>query len=591
MGMPGFRDVLLRIREYWDHKRDDVLQSAGQLVQAVQRVSAPEFERTALSEEMLRGAMRELLSSADRRHGGFGGAPKFPHPMDLRVLLRCWKRFGDEDALGIVRLTLDRMARGGIYDHLGSGFHRYSTDDRWLVPHFEKMLYDNALLVPTYLELWQCLQDPAAGTLDASASLSADDYQRIATEVLDYVLREMTQPEGGFYSTQDADSEGEEGRFFVWSEREIGEALGPEDARVFNYCYDVTSQGNWEGHNILNRPKTLEQAARMLKTTAAELDATLARCREKLLQVRSSRVPPGRDDKVLAGWNGMMISAMARGAQVLGEARYALAAQRAAEFILGTMRDERRRPLHSYKDGRARFDAYLDDYACLVDGLTDLYQATFEPRYLASAVELADEMRERFADRNGGGFYYTASDHQALIARSKDAQDNATPSGNGMAATALLKLGRLTGRSDLEQTGYETLETLSGLLADHPRAAGQALLALDFQLGPTKEIVLVDGADAAETQRALARLQQRFLPNMVIARRPAGIEDDRLPAVLRPTLQGRTAQGGRLTGYVCERGACGLPAVGEDAVLHACEPVASVSSRAEPLPRGARRGK
>ncbi len=567
MGMPGFRDVLLRIREYWDHKRREVLESAGQLVQAVQRVSAPEFERTALSEEMLRGAMRELLSSADRRHGGFGGAPKFPHPMDLRVLLRCWKRFGDEDSLGVVRLTLDRMARGGIYDHLGGGFHRYSTDERWLVPHFEKMLYDNALLVPAYLELWQCTQDFS--------------YLVVVGETLEYVLREMTSPDGGFYSTQDADSEGEEGKFFVWTEAEMASLLGPEDGRIFGYCYDVTQHGNWEGKNILNRPKTAEQAAAMLRISTDRVEETLHRCRQKLLAARAQRVPPGRDDKVLAAWTGMMIAAMAQAGARSAESarpdgapsvwnRAIPAAESAAEFVLTRMRNDRRQLLHSFKDGEARVNAFLDDYACMIDGLIELYQATFAARWLTAAVELAEQMIERFADPDAGGFYYTATDHEPLIARSKDAQDNATPSGNGMAATALLRLGRLTGRSDLAQAGYETLETLSGLLADHPRAAGQALLALDFHLGPAKEIVLVDGADAGETQRTLAGLKQRFLPNVVIARRRGAMEDNNLPAVLRPLLQGRTAQGGRLTGYVCERGTCSLPVVGDEAVLRAC---------------------
>jgi uncharacterized protein YyaL (SSP411 family) len=566
MGMPGFRDVLLKLHEYWTQHRGEVQTSAASLADAVGRIAAPEFEQADLNKDMLRRAMHELLTSADRRHGGFGGAPKFPHPMDLRVLLRCWQRFGEEDALHVARLTLDKMAMGGIYDHLGGGFHRYSTDARWLVPHFEKMLYDNALLIPAYLELLQCTQD--LGSL------------AIIKQTLDYVLREMTSPTGGFYSTQDADSEGEEGKFFVWSEAEVVELLGPDDARIFNYCYDVTGSGNWEGHNILNRLKTDEQAASMLHVSTSVLYDTLHRCRQRLAEARSRRITPGRDEKILIAWNGLMISAIAQAvvgrsgmhrpddsptiwAQVLG------AAESAASFILTTMRDADGRLLHSFKDGRARISAFLDDYACFVDGLVELYQATFNPRWLTAAVELAEQMIARFADTEHGGFFYTPSDHEQLIARSKDTQDNATPSGNGMAATALLKLGRLTGRTDLEEQGYRTLRSLSGLLAEHPRAAAQALIALDFHLGPAHEIVLVDGGDPGETDAALAQLSTRFLPGKVVARRPAGLADSDLPPVLKPLLEGRTATSPALTAYVCDHGACKLPVSGGEALLNA----------------------
>ena len=560
MGMPGFRDILLKLHEYWSERRDEVSESAGQLTQAISASAAPRFERSDLGENTLQTACRTLLGTADRQHGGFGGAPKFPHPMDVRVLLRCWKRFANDDALGVARLTLDKMAAGGIYDHLGGGFHRYSTDVHWLVPHFEKMLYDNALLIPAYVEAFQCTQD--------------ESYLRVIEETLAYVLREMMQPEGGFYSTQDADSEGEEGKFFVWSEDAVVELLGPEDARVFNYCYDVTPRGNWEGKTILNRPKNDEQAAKMLGVEVAELKGTLARCRERLLAARGERVAPGRDEKVLVSWNGMMIAAIAQaargrsgddGADVWGES--VVAAEKAAEFILTRMTDEEGRLQHTWKDGRGTIGAFLDDYACLIDGLVELYQTTFDARWLSEAVRLADEMIEQFADADDGAFFYTAADHERLIARSKDSQDGATPSGNGMAATALLKLGRLTGRTDLEETGYETLQSLSGLLNEHPRAASQALIALDFHLGPTKELVLVDGEDVEEGDRVLREVAERFVPNLVLVRHDGG----EAPEVLGALLEGKAGSGEELTGYVCERGVCGLPVRGVGRVLESVD--------------------
>jgi uncharacterized protein YyaL (SSP411 family) len=468
--------------------------------------------------------------------------------MDLRLLLRCHRRFSDPDSLAVSRLTLDKMSSGGIYDHLGGGFHRYSTDDRWLAPHFEKMLYDNALLVPAYLEAFQATGEA--------------DYARVARETLDYVLREMTQPEGGFYSTQDADSEGEEGKFFVWSQDEIDTLLGPDDARLFSYCYDVTPEGNWEGKTILNRPKSHAQAAKVLGIDEAKLGEVLARCRQKLFEVRSQRIAPGRDDKVLVSWNGMMISALAMGAQVLGDERYAHAARNAADFLLRTMRTKDGTLLHSYKDGQARFNAYLDDYACLIDGLIDLYQAAFEARCLDDAVRLAEKMIALFHDDKDHGFFYTSSDHEQLIARNKEAHDGSTPSGNSMAAWALLRLGRLCGRSDFEEIAVSTLEFLSSVLAQSPTAASQALLALDFMLGPTHEAAIVDGTRPAETAEVIAALHRRFLPNKVVIRKPADMADDQLPATLAPLLKGKVSRAGSATIYLCDHGTCGLPIVG-----------------------------
>ena len=557
MGMPGFHDILEHMHNVWETRRPDVLEAGRNLVQAIADHSSVPEGTVAPDADLLRHAAQQLKQNADRTHGGFGRAPKFPHPMDLRVLLRAWRRFQDDDALAVVRLTLDRMAAGGIYDQLGGGFHRYSTDEVWLAPHFEKMLYDNALLTPVYLEAWQATQNP--------------DYARIARETCDYVLREMTQPEGGFYSTQDADSEGEEGRFFVWSEAEVLEQLGPDDARAFAYCYDVTPNGNWEGHNILRRTRTSEQASQVLGIPVDQLEAILQRSREKLFAVRSQRVWPGRDDKVLVGWNGLMIAALSQAAEVLDEPRYRDAARAAAEFILTQMRQPNGGLFHSYKDGRARFNAYLDDYACLIDGLTELYQATFEARWLEAAIELADAMLERFRDAEGGGFYYTTHDHEALIARPKDLQDNATPSGNSMAAHALLRLGTLCSRTDFQDVAVETLQLIAPLAARYATAAGQALQAVDFLVGPAIEVAVVEGNKPEENAEVLRILRQRFLPNKVLARRSAGDSDEALSPALQPLLKGRTARDGAATIYICRQGTCGLPLRGPAALQQALD--------------------
>jgi uncharacterized protein YyaL (SSP411 family) len=554
MGMPGFRDILMKVSEAWNARRADVERGAAELTDAVRQIAAHAGDAADLNEGLLRRAMERLVALTDRRYGGFGGAPKFPHAMDLRLLLRSWQRFGEEDALAAARLTLNRMAAGGIYDHLGGGFHRYSTDERWLVPHFEKMLYDNALLVPAYLEAHQITGDAT--------------YARVARETLDYVLREMTRPDGGFYSTQDADSEGDEGKFFVWSKAEVEQILGTDDARVFNAWYDVTGAGNWEGRNILNRSGQLNSPGKEAprgpgpQPGAEETALLLDRCRRKLFDARARRIAPGLDDKILVSWNGMMLSAMAQGACVLADDRYREAACRTADFLLETMRTPAGTLLHTCKDGQARLGAYLDDYACLIDGLVDVYQASFAPKYLDAAIGLAEVMLNLFHDGANEGFFYTADNHETLIARNKDNHDGSTPSGNSMAATALVRLGRLCGRRDLEEQGEKTLRYLSGVLAESPTAAGQALLALDFLLGPTREIVIVDGDRTDETEDVLRALHRRFVPNKVVARKTGSHTDDALPPALAPLFRGKNARGGAATIFVCEHGTCGLPVTG-----------------------------
>ena len=543
-GRPGFRDILEGVHDAWMNRREGCLNQAAELTELVVQAGQPSPDAVELSEETLRRAERSLIRAADSTHGGFGRAPKFPHPMDLRVLLRCVKRFGGDEALKVVRLTLDKMANGGIYDHLGGGFARYSTDERWLVPHFEKMLYDNAQLTSVYLEAFQLTGDQR--------------YATVARETLDYVLREMTSPTGGFYSTQDADSEGVEGKFFVWSHDEIMQHLGPDDGRVFCAAYDVTPHGNWEHTNILNRPQAAVNVAVQFKLSPNGLEEILANCRQKLLAVREQRIHPGRDEKILVAWNGLMIAAMAQGANVLEDRRYADAATAAARFIIEKMTTDGHRLLHVAKDGVVRLNAYLDDYACLIDGLVELYQATFEPDLIDAAVGYAERMIAQFWDTNERGFFYTSTDHETLIARNKEVHDNATPSGNSMAATALVKLGRLTGRQDLEDRGTQTLDMMSGTMSRVAMAAGQALIAFDFTLGPVEELVFCPG-NPNDNLPQTTGLHRRFIPNKLVLVRPSTVTDDQLPLGLRSHLAGKSSLQDTPALYACRAGTCRAP--------------------------------
>lgn len=547
MGMPGFDQVLLAVADAWKNRREQALQQAGTLIEHIQALESPEASGTEPSIDWIVRAAAALERSFDHQRGGFGGAPKFPHPMDLRLLLRVWKRDSRDGILQMVQLTLDKMAAGGMYDQLGGGFHRYSVDERWLVPHFEKMLYDNALLAVSYLEAHQATGD--------------ENYARVLRETCDYVLREMTNSAGGFSSTQDADSEGEEGKFFVWKPEEIAAVLGPDRAKTFCYVYDVSEAGNFEGHNILNLPKSIAQCVKILGVEEPLLRTQLVADRQKLFNVREKRIHPGLDDKVLVAWNGLMIDALAQAASVLNEPRYVRAATRAAEFITTKLVREDGRLLHTWRGGVAKLDAYLDDYAALANALVSLYEATFDERWIDEAVKLADTMLDQFGDRDKGGFFYTARDHEQLITRQKDLMDNATPSGNSLAATALVRLGKLTGRTDFLQAAEATIRAAAGIIAQSPTAAGQMLIALDLLLGPTPELVLLGNLANPATVDALSELRKRFLPNKVVALRASQESRGNL---LDELFKGRTPHANEPTLYVCENFACQSPVSGKE---------------------------
>jgi uncharacterized protein YyaL (SSP411 family) len=539
--LPSFKRVVTSLAQAWRERRAEVLSGADNLTENLQAAMRLEQGEGSLSEQVLAQALEQLKRRFDPRYGGFGAAPKFPHPMDLRLLLRLALRFDRDLAMGMAAKTLDHMVMGGMYDQLGGGFHRYSTDAQWLVPHFEKMLYDNALLSVTYLEAYQ-----ATGT---------DFYREVVEETLGYVLREMTSPDGPFYSTQDADSEGVEGKFFVWSLAEVENVLGADEAKLFADVYDVTADGNWEGHNIPHRSRGYDLEAKLHHLAEDELRRRLQASKRKVFEVRGRRVWPGRDEKILTAWNGLMIAAFAQAAAVLAKPEYVQAATRAADFLLERMRTPDGRLLRTTGAGtQPKLNGYLEDYAYLIDALVSLYEATFDPRWVQSAEELARMMVEQFWDDAAGGFYFTGKDHESLIARTKDPHDNATPSGNAMAVTGLLRLHKLTGRPEWLDKAEKTLQLYRGLLTDAPLAAGQMLIALDFYLGPVQEFAVV--GEGAEADAALSLIRRPFLPRKVVARQDASAVNSGIKL-----LEGKTAQGG-VTTYICQDFSCQAPLVG-----------------------------
>ena len=544
-GMAGFPRVLQSVHRAWRERESEILETAKAMTDQLRAFAEPPQGSAPLAPELLDQAVKVLLRGFDPVHGGFGRAPKFPRPMDVRMLLRGWARSGQAAALNAVRITLDKMGRGGIYDHLGGGFARYATDDRWLVPHFEKMLYDNALLASTYLEAHQTTREP--------------EYARIARETLDYILSRMTDDRGGFLSTEDADSEGVEGKYYVWSQAEVLEVLGAEAGATFCQVYDVTGSGNWEGKSILNLPRPIEELAPVLGREEGSLRAELATSRALLLARRETRIPPAKDTKVLASWNGLAIAALAEAGRILVDERFLHAAARAANFVLDQMRQPDGRLWHAYTDARARFNGCLDDYANMIDGLTRLFEADGSPRWLTSALSLAEIMLSEFEDKRRGGFFYTPERHESLITRPKDVHDNATPSGNGMAATALARLGRLASRGDFTLAAQRALEAAAYVLEHEPAAAAQSLIALDFLLGDGREIAVVAGGDPDEFRAVLEAISRPFLPGKVVAPRPA--DPAEAPPVV-PLLENRPAVKGRATIYICKGSGCQPPIIG-----------------------------
>ena len=503
----------------------------------------PSEAEGVLTADLFDQAPNGLLRTYDSKLGGFGRAPKFPPSMTLEFLLRMVVQHDDAMALRMTEHTLEMMARGGIYDQLGGGFARYSTDDRWLAPHFEKMLYDNALLARVYLHAWQLTGRPL--------------YRRVVEETLDFVVREMRHAEGGFYSSYDADSEGEEGKFYVWSAEEIRAALGPESTLFMAY-YDISDAGNWEGHNILNVPRDPAEIAATFGLDAAVMEQRLAMGRQTLYDIRARRVWPGLDDKVLTAWNGLMLAAFAEAGRALGRPDYTDIATQNAEFLYTNLRQVDGRLLRSWGDGAgARYNAYLEDDAFLADGLLALYQTTFEPRWFLWARELAEWMLTHFQDPEGG-FFATSDDHEALLHRPKDTQDNATPSGNSMAAGVLLTLSLYTGEGRYWDMAESMVAALAEPMMRYPGAFSHWLCTAALIMAEPREVAIVGDPDAADTRELLDVLRRHYRPAPVAAVGPA---NDVVPLLAdRPQLPGRA------TAYVCRRFVCLNPVTQPEAL-------------------------
>jgi uncharacterized protein len=533
---PSFQQVLLSVAQAWDERRDELLQSAAEVLGEMRRIGLAEIAPGGFSQDILDAAFQSFVRAFDRTHGGWGGAPKFPAPMAMEFLLRYYHRTKNETALEMVLKTCEKMARGGIYDQLGGGFHRYSVDAVWLVPHFEKMLYDNAQLARLYLHVYQITKD--------------DFYKRIAVETLEYIKREMLDEKGGFYSTQDADSEGVEGKFFVWTPAETERILGEEDAQIFNFYYDVSEEGNFEEKNILNVKNTISETAEVLKISEDALREILENGKRKLFDEREKRVKPFRDEKILTAWNGLMLSAFSEAAAILDNSEYLEIARRNADFVLENLQSDGYL-LRTWKDGQAKLNAYLEDYANFAEGLIELYQVSGEIKYLKEAERMTDLMINEFWDEDAGGLFFTANNHENLVLRRKDFTDNAAPSGNSTAADVFLKLSKLLGNEKFEKFAATILRLASPQIRRYPQAFGKSLSALEFHLGRVKEIVIV-GEKGGDLEKAV---WQKYLPLKVVA----VSENPSADAEFVPLLSERKTIENKPTAYVCENFTCQKP--------------------------------
>ena len=539
-GMPAFPLILRAMSDAYRNNKEEAQKIATQLVESLRANATHTAGEQPPTSEILDDAANAIADQVDDAFGGVGAEIKFPQPMVWEYMLRHHVRTGDSGALNAVELTLDRMAEGGIYDQIGGGFHRYSTDRTWLVPHFEKMLYDNALLTKLYLHAYQVT--------------GKAEYRRIVEETLEYVRREMTSPEGGFYSAQDADSEGEEGKFFVWQPNEITEILGDERARIVSRVYGVADEGNFEGKSILHKAESADKVANEFGMSRDDLDVIVDESKRLLLEARNQRVEPLCDDKILTEWNGLMLHAFAEAGAVLSDQRYVEIARANASFLLGSVRREGRL-LRTYRDGEAKLNAYLADYAALIDGLIALHEADRDPTWLTEAVALAKQMVALFWDDAAEQFYDTGSDHERLVVRPRDETDNALPSGVAMAVDVMLRLAVVTDDREFESKAAKSFRSVKYLMAHHPMAVGHWICALDFHFSRPKEIAVVGRRDRADTRRLIEKVFKRYLPNRVL------VSFDPTVAELleSPLIAERQMLGGAATAFVCENYVCKLP--------------------------------
>lgn len=534
-GMPSFKKILSGVATAWKERRESVLENAEALTEALKNIhnTLPEGKTPEL--DLVRNSTEALKTNFDPEFGGMGHAPKFFHVMDFRVALRTWKKTQDPQALKMVTETLEAWARGGIRDQLGGGFHRYSTDVRWLAPHFEKMLYDNALVTDLYLEAYQ-----ATGN---------SEYAEVAHHTLDFFLNEMQNAEGGFFSTLDADSEGEEGKFYVWTQEELEKELPADMSAQVAKIYNVTAEGNWEEKNILHRTHSWEELSKILETPIETIKETLAVAHRKLLKARKNRPHPFRDEKILTNWNGLFIDTLARASQILGDKAYYEAAEKAAKFFFHRLYDKASGDLfHTFKDGRSKQVGFLDDYSNMILSLASLYECDFQYDWLSKAEELAQIMLERFYEEKEGKFYFTAKNQSDLIVRPVEAHDGATPSATAMATTALVRLWHLTGKSEYRVVAEKLLHSNQNLMEKIPSGSGQFIIALDLLINAPTHFVIVEGKDTEEFEETLSLIHQKFLPQKTV------LKVD--PKISNPHFAQRSARDGKTTVYICQAETC-----------------------------------
>jgi len=560
-GRPGFGEIITRVHEVWTTNKQAILDNSQQVADYLKQISDPTVQATKAGTLALERGFDSFSKTYDATNAGFGGAPKFPRPVAFNFLFRYYSRAGERKALDMSLATLKAMARGGMYDHIGGGFHRYSTDERWHVPHFEKMLYDQAQLVISYLEAYQITHDKF--------------YADVARDVLAYVQRNLTHPEGGFYSAEDAESavdaqkpeEKEEGAFYLWTKSEIDNLLSPEEARALNFRFGVKENGNvlsdphqeFVGENILYIAHSPQEAAREIKIPTDLVMSLLSHSREKLFQAREKRPRPHLDDKVLVSWNGLMISAFARAHQVLGDEKYRKAAERAARFVRTKLDSERTKTLlRRYRDGEARYDAHLEDYAFFIQGLLDLYESTLDITWLTYAITLTKQQNELFYDKNAGGFYDISGKDKSILIRTKESYDGAEPTGNSIAILNVLRLSQMTDNQEWRGMAEKSLEYFGSQMLNSPQGLAQFLVALDFSLAKPKQIIIAGQTSDQHTRDLLQEAHSRFIPNKIILLADNGAGQKTLASYI-PFIESVHMIDGRATAYVCENYACQLP--------------------------------
>lgn len=562
-GRPGMMELVPRIGEVWKNNREEIIKSAESATQSLTVATDPTRIQASeeLDESTLKKTFQQLESRHDPVHGGFGNRPKFPTPHNLLFLLRYGQRTGNQKAIDMVSKTLESMSNGGIFDHIGFGFHRYSTDTEWLVPHFEKMLYDQALLALAYTEAYQLTGKPG--------------FKRTAEQIFTYVLRDMTSPEGGFYSAEDADSEGEEGKFYLWTEKEIIEILGKDEGELIISIYNTSPGGNFvdevsgekPGTNILHLNKNPDQAAMGLGIPRSEMDKSLEQSRQKLFDIREKRIHPSKDDKIITDWNGLMIAALAKAGRVFGNSMYTEAAEKAAKFI-NTSLTRDGRLLHRYRNGDAAILGNIDDYTFFIWGLLELYESTFKTEYLKEAITLNDQMIKYFWDNNNFGFFFSPSDGEKLLVKQKEIYDGAVPSGNAVAMMNLLKLSRITADTKYETYANELATAFSTTLNDSPISHTMFMSGLDFAVGPSYEIVISGSKGSPDTEKMISTLRERYIPNKVVLFRDENSLDI---TEIAPYTKSQKLIDGAATSYVCLNFVCKLPTTDPQKMLELLE--------------------